>query len=436
MTDKKKILIVSYLFAPQNVIGAIRATKLAKYLSRMGHEVTVVCGEGVTSLCDPMLERDLAELTDVHIIREWNPVRDRKQKAETEVAPSAGNSVAPRPSKASLKGRILDQIYLLLRFLADVSFARLGIRGIRQMNREFDVVLTSYGPWSSHWIGKAVKKQGLASRWIADFRDVVAPPFFRGEGWVRNYLRNVKNNADQITGVSAGYLDMMGLVSIGTVITNGFDREDLQGMEPAQPIKDAVGEKHSLCFVYCGQMYGAQRDLRPFFRAVSELAQEGCLDKAKLLLVHAGHAQDAAIFKAQAAEFGLGDQVEAKGLLSRDQAIGLQLSADGILIATWNTPELLGNLPGKLLEVLMLGRPVICCAAGQIPDSEAARVICETRVGCCYEEAAGEESYQALKSYVKSLCEAPRGENPHQADAQAVEQYEYEQVARRFDNLL
>ena len=40
----KRILIISYFFAPQNAMGAVRPTKLAKYLSRMGHEVTVLCG--------------------------------------------------------------------------------------------------------------------------------------------------------------------------------------------------------------------------------------------------------------------------------------------------------------------------------------------------------------------------------------------------------
>ena len=48
MADKKRILIISYYFAPQNVIGAVRPTKLAKYLTRMGHEVTVISGGGLT----------------------------------------------------------------------------------------------------------------------------------------------------------------------------------------------------------------------------------------------------------------------------------------------------------------------------------------------------------------------------------------------------
>ena len=76
----KRILIVSYYFAPQNLIGAVRPTKLAKYLARMGHEVTVICGTGLDGQTDPTLQRDLEELRDVHIIQEWNPLRQLKQQ--------------------------------------------------------------------------------------------------------------------------------------------------------------------------------------------------------------------------------------------------------------------------------------------------------------------------------------------------------------------
>ena len=54
----KRILIISYFFAPQNAMGAVRPTKLAKYLSRMGHEVTVLCGPGMNDRRDPTLARD------------------------------------------------------------------------------------------------------------------------------------------------------------------------------------------------------------------------------------------------------------------------------------------------------------------------------------------------------------------------------------------
>ena len=93
----KRILIISYFFAPQNAMGAVRPTKLAKYLSRMGHEVTVLCGPGMNDRRDPTLARDLAALREVHVIREWNPLRDRRPRPTTPAA-------ATQPSAASTRG--------------------------------------------------------------------------------------------------------------------------------------------------------------------------------------------------------------------------------------------------------------------------------------------------------------------------------------------
>ena len=434
MAESKKILIVSYYFAPQNVIGAVRATKLAKYLSRMGHEVTVLCGEGLSSLQDPTLKRDLEQMADVHILREWNPVRSRKQREqakqgeETTKAASAGKA-----GGGGVKRRVFNGLYLFLLFCADVHFARQGIAAVRQMGKQFDVVLTSYGPWSMHQIGRSVKKQGRAAWWIADFRDVVEAPLFPSKRWVAKYIDRVLENADQITGVSAGYLETMGLGQAGVCIPNGFDREDLQGIE----IAHRLGEKQ-LHFVYCGQMYGAQRDLRAFFRGMKELTAEGVIGEGDFCLAHAGKPQDGELFLRQAAECGLKKNVRLWGMLPRDEAIRLQLEADAILIAAWNTPECRGNLPGKLLEVLMMERPLICCTTGTIPQSESAKVIHQTETGYCYEEAAGEESFIGLKAHLRSLCEAFRAgaEIPFAPNRPEIEKYTYAKVAERFAALM
>ena len=90
----KRILIISYFFAPQNAMGAVRPTKLAKYLSRMGHEVTVLCGPGMNDRRDPTLARDLAALREVHVIREWNPLRDRLPRPTKSYVPVSPSSAA------------------------------------------------------------------------------------------------------------------------------------------------------------------------------------------------------------------------------------------------------------------------------------------------------------------------------------------------------
>lgn len=424
-----RVLIVSYCFAPQNIIGAVRPTKLAKYLARRGHQVTVLCGPGMGGIVDPTLERDLRELSDVHVVREWNPLRDYKERRGTP--PQEPPQPQASSPAASSRPRFGNALYLLLSRLADRSFARWGWRALKSMNRRFDVVISSYGPHSVHQIAGKAKASGMAERWVADFRDPVEYPFFWQRGAARRYVRRVEEQADQITGASPSYLEKMGLAR-STVILNGFDPEDLP--RPAQ----AAEPKDSLSFAYCGQMYRAKADLRPVFRALSQLVQEGAMDKDCLRLDFAGKPGDWSVFAAQARECGLEACAQNHGMLPRDQAIGLQLSAHALLVASWNTPQALGVMPGKLLEALLLSKPVICCVAGTVPDSVAKELIGETQVGYCCEEAGGEAGEDGLKDYLRALCRAyVAGETlPFTPNPEAVQSYSYPQIAARFEALM
>ncbi|NLV57987.1 MAG: glycosyltransferase [Clostridiales bacterium] len=448
-SDPQRILIISYCFAPQNIIGAVRPTKLAKYLARRGHQVTVLCGPGMGGLVDPTLQWDLNELSDVHVVREWNPLRDWKERKGKGKAqdqePASNEQRIPRagdrspkaplaqtlPQPTSLQQKLRNSFYLLLSRLADRSFARRGWRTLKAMNRHFDVVISSYGPHSVHQIAGKAKAGHMADQWVADFRDPVEYPFSWQRRATRRYVKRVKEHADQITGASPSYLEAMGL-NRGTVVFNGFDPEDLSSASRAQLPQDC------LSFVYCGQMYRSKADLRPFFRALWELIQEGVVSKSRVRLDFAGKPGDWSFFFDQARESGLESCTRNHGMLPRDQAIGLQLSAHALLVASWNTQEALGVIPGKLLEALMFNKPVICCVAGAVPSSVAKWLITQMRVGHCFEEAEGEAGHATIKAYLRTLCLAfLAGEAlPFSPDPQAVQSYAYPQIAGRFEKLM
>ena len=149
-----RILIISYFFAPQNAMGAVRPTKLAKYLSRMGHEVTVLCGPGMNDRRDPTLARDLMALKQVHVIREWNPLRDRHTRPAAASAATCPPSA--QPSAAASRGGALhavkDAVYRWLRWQADRSFRRRAIAALDELTGTYDVVFSTYAPWSVHEI--------------------------------------------------------------------------------------------------------------------------------------------------------------------------------------------------------------------------------------------------------------------------------------------
>ncbi len=430
---KKSVLLISYYFAPQNVIGAVRATKLAKYLARMGYEVTVLCGAGLEGLHDPTLERDLRELKDVHVVRERNLIRDyQKRKAATGGAsPAVGEakpaSLPTTKEQRSLKARVLDGAYRLLRYLADRDFARKGLREIRRMNRSFDVVLSSYGPLSMHTIARRVKQSGMARMWIADFRDEVEMPFSWQKGLASRYVQRVRREADQISAVSEGIVKMMGLDGVGTRISNGFDREDLKSLAAEKPLPPAAFR-----FVYCGHLYAGQCDLTPFWKALQALMATGAAKATDFQVVYAG--SESGLFGEQAQRVGLEALVLDCGMVNREESLALQKQADCLLLAAWNDERRTGVLTGKMLEYFMMEKPICGCVKGTLAQSETKGLLEGLGVGCCYEEANGEEDQPRLNAYIEDLwAKKRRGEALLSGGhAQGVEACAYPELAKRF----
>lgn len=423
-----RILMISYYFAPQNLIGAVRPTKLAKYLARMGHEVTVICGAGRDGKVDPTLKRDLDELPDVHTLAEWNPLRAWKKRKGG--APEAAGKPAPAAETARQQGlafRLVDGAYIALRWLADRSFARLGRRELRKLSGTYDVVFSTYAPFSVHEIACRAKRAGLAKRWIADFRDEVGMPFSFQEGRKRRYLRMLRREADVLCAVSDGFLDMMGFAGIGRVLSNGFDREDIAGVE-------TMGREDRLRVVYCGQLCDSRRelgnrDITPMFRVLAALVREGTLAREELRLVYAG--REGALFAQYAASCGLEACVEDHGPVSREASIALQKGADILLMASHHTASQRGILTGKLFEYMMMDKPIVCCMAGDLPGSGVKAVLDQTGMGFCCEAASAQTDEAELLSYARDLVAAYHAKAPllEGKNSARVECYAYPYLA-------
>jgi glycosyltransferase involved in cell wall biosynthesis len=423
----KRILIISHCFAPQNKVGAVRATKLAKYLLRMGYEVTVLAGKGMSPVTDPLLASDLARMKDVHIVSERSLLRWWKERGGISEPGGQPTGKQEGPAKAR---PLLNALYLFLDGRADAAFARACVREAQRMGKRYDAVLSSYGPPSVHTVANRVKRLGLAHKWIADFRDEASVPFAWQKPGLGRYMRMVVRNADRVTSISAGLLRVMGIETNGRVVYNGFDPEDLAAL--ADPPK----RTDKLTFIHCGQMYGLRRDLSPFFRALSELIRDGMIAAGSVALVYAG--KDTGGFIKQAADAGLRDCLEGHGFLPRDESLKLQKAAHVLLLPAWNLKDRQGNVPGKLLEYMMLEMPVVCCVSGEIPHSEIAGIIRDTNIGFCCEQANQAEDYPRLKAYLADAIRAFKSGEPmpYAPNREAVGGFASEGMARKMANII
>ena len=428
-----KILIISYYFAPPNLIGAVRPTKLAKYLERMGHEVTVVCGLGRDGKVDPTLRRDLCRLPDVHVLVECNPLRwwyqSKKpaQPAKTASAAPAASPVQPGGLKRRI-GQGIDAVYRWLRWMSDVHFTHLGKRELKKLQGPYDAVFSTYAPFSVHQIARKARTSGLAKCWIADFRDEVGMPFAWQKGKMERYMRMIRRDADIISAVSHGFLEMMHFEDVGRVLSNGFDREDL-------PKVEAEAASGQLRVVYCGQMQDSRRevgnrDITPMFRALARLVEDGVLGKEEIRLVYAG--REGALFAQYAAASGLETCVEDHGQVSRETSIALQKGADILLMDSHHMASQKGILTGKLFEYMMMDKPIVCCMAGDLPNSGVKQVLSETGMGFCCEAANAEADEAALLNWLirKVYCWREGLSMLEEKDPDQVAEYEYPHLAQ------
>ena len=426
----KKILILSYNFAPRQTVGVIRPTKLAQALAEAGNEVDVVCVKPFGKL-DHSFDAALEKLNITYI---------DKIIVEEKAAPAAPKApTAPAPQtkkKKTLIQKAKTEAREILKITRSVGFAKAFeklVKADKEKYSSYDACISSYGPIASHLCGLVMKKHCPKVKWIADFRDPMVvnltTPLTKG---YRSRLQDkVCRKADRLVAVSNGYAERIfgeKYKAKSSVIYNGFDRNDvdIKGIEP----------DGRFSFTYLGALYGGKRDIRPLFDVLKELCDEGSIDKNDVVINYGGN--NLHILKDQAAQFGLEDRITDHGMLPRAKSLELQASSRHLIHATWNEQGEKGVFPGKFLEYIMMGRSIISLVSGDIPESEVTLVVQQAGLGVTYEEVTKESDRKALKEYI--LCDYNNfkaGKAPAlNIDPNEVNRFDFTNVAKQIEELI
>lgn len=328
-----KVLIISYLFPPIGGGGVIRVTKFVKFLPQFGWKpfvVTVKKGFYQVkdeSLLDEIPDEAVIERVDYFEPGFWFNSRFWQSVLSYFIYPLF---------------LIPDQQILWL--LPAVQRARKIIK-----EEKIKIILTTSSPTSDHLIGFILKKITRA-KWIADFRDEWANnPLKKYPTPLHRYLdrfleKIVVKNADEIVTVSKPITEYIQKIAVSekkvSTITNGFDEDDFQGLQPS---KDKMFN-----LVYVGSLYnlGYQENL---IRAFEDLN----LKNARLTFLG------------------------TKKRLAHKQAVKKMLAAD-VLLLILDPVQRPGVLTGKLFEYLRAKKPIIALA---YQNSEAAKMIRKLKAG-------------------------------------------------------
>ena len=377
-----KILIVSTYFPPQNSIASLRPYSWAKWWSKAGHEVTVVTTVKKKMPNDLKLDCSFFKVISL-------PVPILSKISSLLGSSSASNN---RQSDKETNRSIIQ--FLKTRFIKFSSntgcfysarfpdFHDLWAIRIKKMidPSDYDMVISTGGPYSTHRVGYYMKKKNKKIKWIIDWRDYwTKSNEMRGLFVFCPYERYLEskfhNNADMISTVSDSFSDTFRSMTKTKVITiyNGFDSDDFSFVKNRKRT-----DNKKLLIVYAGTIWPKIGDPSPLFKAIMNLDKARKITHDDLGVIFIGNSDVNNLVN----KYEISEYYSYKGFLPREDAIELQYDADIGLFLGIDSQEAKGMLTGKLFEMLILSREI--WAVGISNNMQAGDLIEKTNSGYCF----------------------------------------------------
>lgn len=427
---KRTVYIISEFFAPYQDVASVKFTKIVKHLSRNEKLRIVVFTVKRSNKSDELLEQDLHEIqkngVDVYYIK------DEKKHNSFFIFLK---KVYYKMMVIILKKQLvrIDKQYYKQFTKKGKEFARNALELIEKENVPFpDYIISTFGDWGGHILGFQLKQQYKDKvYWITDFRDPVGS--FIEKGKYRKlcdaYAKKITQASDYTTFISDSLKHNIDITADTkyTVAPIGFDYADYERV---------MADKGKLVLTYTGSFYGKDQTLIPLIQALSELCEEGSIEKENIIFEYAGTYGER-IYQ-ELAQYGFETNYNNWGELSRYQSIIIQDRADILLTSVWNNDNYKGVLAGKTLGYLPLHKPIIAIVGGNLSGSDMKRLIADCNAGVCYEAANHKEDYEVLKASLLKYYNMKRnnGMIVHHNNKKAMEKYNLERVAGIYSELM
>lgn len=381
-----KILIIAKYFPLQNSIASLRPYSWAKWWSKQGHEVTVISTKKIPRENDLKLDCSGFNLIEIPV-----PVESFLDRINPIAASSAiGRDV----SKNNRKNIIRFFALIYKKFITKTGcfytcrfpdwhdlWAKRIISYLKKNgDYNWDLVVTTGWPYSSHRVGLFLKNKGKTGKWICDWRDL----------WTQNHLYNglkifhpyerylekkFHKKADCITTVSEGLVESLNKITNTPVhcIYNGFDKDDFDFL-----LKNERNRSRKFTVAYLGTIYKGYQDPEPLLKAVQNLSKRGIISSSDFRIVFAGNSDILERVK----ELGIENYYEYKGFVPREEALQLEYDSDAVIFLEYDNPSVKGVLTGKIFEYLYIANEI--WGIGTTNKTAAGELIEKTNSGKCF----------------------------------------------------
>lgn len=431
--QKKRVLIVAYLFPPIGGGGVQRALKMAKYLGEFGwepHVLTVNPNNHVT--LDNSLLEQLPKNVHIHRANEFNFRKQKPTETTGLTNINAPNQYSKKIKKVlkTFKNTLLvpdDQIFWL------PSAIKLGTEVINNFN--IDVILSTSGPYTNHLVGMILKKK-TNKVWIADFRDPWTQNMHRPNSKIRCLIEeklehNVMKSSDVILTVTKSFAENFQRkykdeIKRLEVIHNGYDNADYENITP-------VYNNNIFTMVYAGIFY-KERNPKLLLTAIRQLIDEGKLEKHSILLKFAGvfdyPGYSDNIDKVN--ELNLQKNVQLLGNLPHSTALSEMKGASVLLLINDITEDAGSYIPGKLFEYMAVKNPILALSL----PGESTEIIRKYKLGEVVDPTSVEDIKKGILHLYKEWVNGADDTAPLPEDNFNTEYYQRKYQAKQLAHLM
>jgi glycosyltransferase involved in cell wall biosynthesis len=406
--DRKRLLLIAFHFPPvQGSTGVTRTLAFARYLTRLGWDVTVLTV--IPTAFERRLEDNYRLIPDdIQVHRAW--AFDTKK---------AWSALGRYPRFLALPDRW--QSWVLGGY----------IKG-RSIIKDFQphLIMSTYPLASAHLLGYLLH-QASHIPWVAEFRDPMLQENYPNNRWERRAFSGIEKrvfrHADEVVVTTDGsrsyYAQRYPLFPVEniSVISNGYDPEMFSSIS-----RTPVSPSGHLVLLHSGVLYPHERNPQAFFTAIKSLGEQGVLDRFEVQFHFRGSGNESA-YEQTVEQLGISDYIKFTPNIPYVEALQEMSEASALML--FQADNCNDQIPAKAYEYMHIGKPILGLAD---PSGDTGKLLRKAGV----RSIAKLENAAEIETVIRGFLEQLKDNCAYTVPKDFAMQYSREAQSKLLDKLL